>query len=90
MAGNSIYVDRMFISKQFPQFHGHFHYRNVDVSTLKELIRRWYPDQYSKAPKKKFAHRVIQDIRDSIDELKYYRESVFKDVRETVNEELRF
>src|SRR4051812_30776901 len=78
MAGNSIYMDRIFIAKQFPQFHSHFHYRNVDVSTIKELVRRWFPEEYSAAPKKKFSHRVLDDIADSIAELKYYRESVFK------------
>lgn len=77
MAGNSIYMDRIFIAKQFPNFHSHFHYRNVDVSSLKELVRRWYPE--SDAPKKKFSHRVLDDITDSIAELKYYRNTVFRD-----------
>jgi len=78
MAGNSIYMDRLFISKQFPKFHSHFHYRNVDVSTFKELVRRWYPSEYSQAPKKKFAHRVLDDIKDSIAELEYYKYNVMK------------
>jgi len=77
MAGNSIYMDRLFISKQFPKFHSHFHYRNVDVSSVKELVRRWYPGQYAQLPKKKWSHRVLDDIKDSIQELKYYRSSVF-------------
>ncbi|XP_021963916.1 oligoribonuclease isoform X2 [Folsomia candida] len=79
MAGNSIYMDRIFIAKQFPKFHSHFHYRNIDVSTIKELVRRWFPDEYSQTPKKKFSHRVLDDILDSIAELKYYRSAVFRD-----------
>ncbi len=79
MAGNSIYMDRIFISSQFPKFHSHFHYRNIDVSTIKELVRRWHPNEYTKAPKKKWSHRVLDDIMDSISELNYYKTAVFKE-----------
>ena len=78
MGGNSIHMDRMFISKYLPKFHSHFHYRNVDVSSIKEVVKRWYPEEYYAAPKKRFEHRTLADIEDSIEELKYYRSAVFK------------
>lgn len=77
MAGNTIGGDREFIKRQLPLFHSHFHYRNIDVSTIKELTRRWYPKVFGSAPRKRFSHRVIDDIEDSIAELKYYRSTVF-------------
>jgi oligoribonuclease len=78
MAGNSIFMDRLFIMNQMPEFHKHFHYRNVDVSSIKELVRRWYPKIYGESPTKKFLHRCLNDIEDSIAELQYYRSTVFR------------
>lgn len=77
LAGNSIHQDRLFLSRYMVAFEAHLHYRNVDVSTLKELVRRWYPVAYEARPKKKGSHRALDDIRESIDELRYYRASVF-------------
>jgi len=78
MAGNSIFMDRIFIMNHMPEFHKHFHYRNVDVSSIKELVRRWYPKAYGESPTKKFLHRCLNDIEDSIAELQYYRSAVFR------------
>lgn len=79
MAGNSIHMDRVFISKYMPQLADHLHYRNIDVSTIKELTRRWYPQEVlDKAPEKQCTHRALDDIRESIAELNYYREQLFR------------
>ncbi len=78
LAGNSIHQDRRFLSKYMPALDRFLHYRNVDVSTVKELTRRWYPDAYGKRPEKKGSHRALDDIRDSIAELRYYRDAVFR------------
>ena len=77
LAGNSVYVDRGFIARDLPAFNDYLHYRTVDVSSIKELARRWYPKVYFSAPKKTGNHRALGDIRDSIDELDYYRSSIF-------------
>lgn len=77
LAGNSIGTDRMFLNKYMPQLDAHLHYRNVDVSSIKELVRRWYPKVYFQLPKKSGGHRALADIRESIAELAYYRSSVF-------------
>lgn len=77
LAGSSIYVDRMFLAKYMPRLDAHLHYRLVDVSTIKELTRRWYPRVYFNAPKKVGGHRALADIFDSIRELRYYRSTVF-------------
>lgn len=77
LAGNSIHQDRRFLVKYMPALDAYLHYRNVDVSTVKELVRRWYPRQHAAAPAKKEAHRALDDIRESIEELRYYRASVF-------------
>jgi oligoribonuclease len=77
LAGNSVSVDRTFISKHLPAVNDYLHYRTVDVSSIKELARRWYPKVYFAAPKKTGNHRALGDIRDSIDELDYYRKSIF-------------
>lgn len=77
LAGNSIHQDRLFLARYMPTLEAHLHYRNVDVSTVKELVRRWYPTQYDARPKKKGSHRALDDIRESIDELRYYRSAVF-------------
>jgi oligoribonuclease len=73
LAGNTIGTDRMFLAKQMPELDGYLHYRNVDVSTLKELARRWYPRVYFQAPEKHGGHRAAADILESIRELRYYR-----------------
>ena len=78
LAGNSIHVDRIFLNKYMKNFLGHLHYRIIDVSTIKELSKRWYPDEDAQKPVKKFAHRALDDIKESIEELKYYREYLFK------------
>ena len=77
LAGNTIGTDRMFISKYMPQVDAHLHYRNIDVSSIKELSRRWYPRVYFQLPKKTGDHRALADILESIKELRYYRETVF-------------
>ena len=77
LAGNSVYVDRLFIARDMPALNDYLHYRTIDVSTIKELARRWYPKAYFAAPAKTGNHRALGDIRDSIDELKYYRNAVF-------------
>jgi oligoribonuclease len=77
LAGNTIGTDRMFISRYMPALDDHLHYRNIDVSTIKELSKRWYPRAYFQAPKKDGGHRALADILESIEELKYYRKSVF-------------
>jgi oligoribonuclease len=78
LAGNSIGTDRRFLSTFLPEIEEWLHYRSIDVSTIKELVRRWYPDVYDAAPKKTGNHRALDDIRESIEELRYYRESVFR------------
>ncbi len=77
LAGNTIGTDRMFISKYMPQVDAHLHYRSIDVSSIKELSRRWYPRVYFQLPKKTGDHRALADILESIKELRYYRETVF-------------
>ncbi len=77
LAGNSVYVDRSFIAKYLPQVNSYLHYRTIDVSSIKELARRWYPKVYFAAPKKTGNHRALGDIQDSIEELEYYRENIF-------------
>ena len=77
LAGNSVSVDRTFIAKYLPEVNAYLHYRTVDVSSIKELARRWYPKVYFDAPKKTGNHRALGDIRDSIEELEYYRNSIF-------------
>jgi oligoribonuclease len=76
LAGNSIGTDRMFINKYMPNLDAHLHYRNIDVSSIKELTRRWYPRAYFQLPKKDGGHRALADILESIQELRYYRETV--------------
>ncbi|MBN2648098.1 MAG: oligoribonuclease [Thiotrichales bacterium] len=76
MCGNSICQDRRFLAQWMPTLEGFFHYRNLDVSTLKELARRWAPQVYS-AHQKKGAHLALEDIIESIDELKHYRQTLF-------------
>ncbi|GHG44183.1 oligoribonuclease [Sinomonas cellulolyticus] len=77
LGGNSVGTDRLFLARDMPEVIKHLHYRVIDVSTIKELARRWYPRAYFQAPAKTGNHRALGDIRDSIDELRYYRETVF-------------
>jgi oligoribonuclease len=77
LAGNSIGTDRRFLAAQLPEIEDYLHYRSVDVSTVKELCRRWHPAIYKGAPVKKRGHRALEDIRESVDELAYYRAAVF-------------
>jgi oligoribonuclease len=77
LAGNTIGTDRMFLNRYMPNLDQHLHYRNIDVSSIKELSRRWYPRVYFQMPKKSGNHRALADIMESITELKYYREAVF-------------
>ena len=77
LAGNSVSVDRAFIARDMPALNGFLHYRTIDVSSIKELARRWYPKAYFAAPAKTGNHRALGDIQDSIAELAYYRSAVF-------------
>ncbi|CAM5296100.1 Oligoribonuclease OS=Leifsonia shinshuensis OX=150026 GN=orn PE=3 SV=1 [Leifsonia shinshuensis] len=77
LAGNTIGTDRMFLAKYMPRLDNHLHYRNVDVSSIKELARRWYPRIYFNAPEKNGGHRALADILESIRELDYYRAAAF-------------
>lgn len=79
LCGNSIGTDRMFINRQMPELDSFLHYRNIDVSSLKELSRRWFPDVYQQQPKKAGNHRALADIQESIIELRYYRQVVLVD-----------
>jgi len=77
LAGNTIGTDRAFLAKYMPRVDAHLHYRNVDVSSIKELSRRWYPRAYFQSPAKNGGHRALADILESIRELDYYRSIVF-------------
>ncbi|XP_076350231.1 oligoribonuclease, mitochondrial isoform X2 [Tachypleus tridentatus] len=78
LAGNSVHEDKKFLDKYMPELMRHLHYRIVDVSTIKELCRRWYPEDYKIGPKKTPTHRALEDITESINELRYYRKAIFK------------
>jgi oligoribonuclease len=78
LAGNSVHQDRRFLARLMPELEAHLHYRIVDVSTVKELVRRWYPAALESAPPKQESHRALQDIRESIAELRHYRKTVFR------------
>ncbi|MFP5319960.1 MAG: oligoribonuclease [Acidimicrobiia bacterium] len=77
LCGNSIGTDRRFLAAFLPELDDHLHYRSIDVSTIKELARRWYPEAYAAAPVKQGAHRALDDIRESVAELRYYRSAIF-------------
>ena len=77
LAGNTVATDRSFLARDMPTLETFLHYRIVDVSSIKELSRRWYPRAYFQAPPKQGNHRALADIRESIEELRYYREAVF-------------
>jgi oligoribonuclease len=78
MCGNSIGVDRRFLDRYLPNLDRYLHYRSVDVSSIKELCRRWYPDVYKKRPSKAETHRALDDIRESVAELRYYRDTIMR------------
>ena len=78
LCGNSIGTDRRFLARWLPDIDAHLHYRSIDVSTIKELARRWYPEALAGTPKKAGAHRALGDVLESVAELRYYRESVFR------------
>ena len=77
LGGNTVATDRGFLARDMPDLEAHLHYRIIDVSSIKELSRRWYPRAYFSAPSKSGGHRALADIRESIAELRYYREAVF-------------
>ncbi|MGI5214886.1 oligoribonuclease [Plantactinospora sp. CA-290183] len=77
LCGNSISTDRGFLARDMPKFDAHLHYRMIDVSSIKELCRRWYPRVYFGQPAKGLTHRALADVRESIRELEYYRRTVF-------------
>ncbi len=82
LCGNSIGVDRRFLDRQLPELDAYVHYRSIDVSSLKELCRRWYPAVFKHRPGKRQAHRALEDVRESIRELAYYREAILKPAEE--------
>jgi oligoribonuclease len=77
LCGNSIATDRGFLARDMPELDEHLHYRMIDVSSVKELAKRWYPRVYQSQPQKGLAHRALDDIRESITELAYYRQTLF-------------
>lgn len=78
LCGNSIGTDRRFLDRYMNEFENFLHYRSIDVSSLKELCRRWYPEIYAKRPNKAEQHRALDDIKESIEELRFYREQLFR------------
>ena len=77
LAGNTVGTDRSFLARDMPALESHLHYRSVDVSSIKELARRWFPRAYYNTPDKTGNHRALADIAESIEELRYYREAIF-------------
>ncbi|MBM3139209.1 MAG: oligoribonuclease [Chloroflexi bacterium] len=77
LCGNSIAQDRRFLRREMPELEAFFHYRQIDVSTVKELVHRWYPERYQ-PPQKRELHRAIDDVRESVNELRWYRDRVFR------------
>lgn len=77
LCGNSIGTDRRFLAVYLPDIENYLHYRSIDVSTIKELARRWNPEGLDAAPRKAGGHRALDDIRESLDELRYYRKALF-------------
>ncbi len=78
LCGNSIGTDRRFLAAYLPEIDNFLHYRCVDVSTVKELCRRWYPEAFAKAPDKAGGHRALEDVKESVAELTYYRSAIFR------------
>jgi oligoribonuclease len=89
LAGNSVGTDRGFLARDMPDLESYLHYRIIDVSSIKELARRWYPRIYFASPAKSGGHRALADIRESIEELKYYREILFIQQPGPTSEEAR-
>ncbi|MET4099887.1 oligoribonuclease [Agrococcus sp. UYP10] len=89
LGGNTIGTDRMFIARYMPTLDGFLHYRSIDVSSIKELSRRWFPRAYFQAPEKAGGHRALADILESIRELRYYRRAVFTDAPGRPSDELQ-
>lgn len=89
LGGNTIGTDRMFLARYMPALDGFLHYRSIDVSSIKELSRRWFPRAYFQSPEKAGGHRALADILESIRELRYYRAAVFTDVPGRATEELQ-
>jgi oligoribonuclease len=79
LCGNSIGTDRRFLAAYMPELEDYLHYRSIDVSTIKELARRWYPEEFAAAPKKSGAHRALDDVKESVEELKYWRTAIFRE-----------
>ena len=86
LAGNSINMDRQFIARDLPAVDAYLHYRIIDVSSIKELARRWFPRAYFAAPKKSGNHRALGDIQDSIQELAYYRAAIMSPAANSLEE----
>jgi len=78
LAGNSIHQDRRFLVKYMPKLEDYLHYRILDVSTVKELAQRWYPEEFMERPRKNDDHQALADIRASVEELRYYRDAIFR------------
>lgn len=89
LGGNTVATDRGFLARDMPVLESHLHYRIIDVSSIKELARRWFPRAFFAAPSKSGGHRALADIRESIAELRYYREAVFLDPPGRRTDELR-
>ena len=83
LCGNSIGVDRRFLDRHLPELDSYLHYRCIDVSSIKELCRRWYPEAYRRRPAKAETHRALDDVRESINELRYYRDTILRPLEET-------
>jgi len=79
LAGNSVHVDKEFMKVEFPRVMKWLHYRIIDVSTIKELTRMWAPGMKAASPPKKYGHRALEDIKESIMELQYYKDTLWKD-----------
>jgi oligoribonuclease len=86
LCGNSIGTDRRFLAAYLPEIEEFLHYRSIDVSSVKELVKRWYPDLDSKRPRGQGSHRALDDIRESVRELVYYREHVFVDISTAIDD----
>jgi oligoribonuclease len=89
LCGNSIATDRGFIARDMPSLDEHLHYRMIDVSSIKELAKRWYPRVYQSQPEKGLAHRALFDVRESVQELQYYRQTLFVPQPGPTSEEAR-
>ena len=85
LAGNSVHSDKIFLQKEMSEVINYLHYRIIDVSSIKELCKRWYPNIFRDAPQKKLIHRSLDDIKESIIELEYYRQNIFIANDDTAN-----